>query len=120
MEALAQLRCDLEAKFEPGTLDVTPLWVATAHGYPAVIEVLARYKADVNQTDKYGRTPVYIAAVKGHTAAVEVLGRLGADVRRADDEEGLTPLGIAIRRKHVATADVLRLLESRSPIAWGP
>ena len=54
-----------------------------------------------------GVTPIHMAALNGSEACVAILLQAGADVNKAD-ESAMTPLSVAILRKH---EKVVKLLE---------
>ncbi|MBM4043746.1 MAG: ankyrin repeat domain-containing protein [Planctomycetes bacterium] len=75
-----------------------------------MITMLARYRANVNITDKHLRTPLHRAAQFGHVEAVRLLLRWGADPA-ARDENGWTP-----QDRGAAHPSVVALLNPR-PVA---
>jgi len=54
------------------------LFIASQYGHVAVVEALARLKADVNAADSHGQTPLRIATCQRHDAAVRALKAAGA------------------------------------------
>ena len=71
----------------------TPLHIASWQGHTAMVELLLRYNADVNATDREQRTPLQSAAWQGHERVVWLLLKAGA---RSDQPcaQGATPLSI--------------------------
>ena len=63
--------------------------------------------ADVNATDRIGRTPLHFASSVGDKKFVEFLITKGADLN-AKDQNGRTPLDRTIFHKHSKIADLLR------------
>ena len=55
-----------------------------------------------------GLTPVHVAAVWGRTGLLVLLLSCGGDPWIRDTEQGLTPLHLALREKHLETALVLQ------------
>ena len=52
----------------------TPLHLASARGYSAVVEALAqRFPGDLEARDEYGDTPLHLAALFGHMETVDLL-----------------------------------------------
>jgi ankyrin repeat protein len=72
-------------------------WTALMHanrrksGFPEVVRLLIKYRADVNAAHKYGGTALMIAAYNCHPQAAQLLVDSGADVN-ARDKSGWTPL----------------------------
>ena len=56
--------------------------------------------ADVNKTDRDGRTALFLASSKGHTDIVCALLNAGADVNKADQWRRSPPLHTASREGH--------------------
>ncbi|XP_041379485.1 ankyrin repeat domain-containing protein 50-like [Gigantopelta aegis] len=63
----------------------TPLHYAAEKGHNAIVEILIKYKADVNCVDENGTTPLHYAVNRGYTDVVQVLLKYGADVNIQDD-----------------------------------
>ena len=63
-----------------------------------VAEILLEAGADVNTTNKEGKTPLHVAATWDKKLIAEILLEAGADVH-FKDKEGKTPLDIAKNRK---------------------
>jgi ABC-type amino acid transport substrate-binding protein len=91
----------------PDVIKRTPLHNAAEYGRKEIAELLIAEGADVNAKDKPGFTPLHVAALPGEEEVAELLIAEGANVN-AKDIGGNTPLDWAIRRKHTATADLLR------------
>jgi ankyrin repeat protein len=77
----------------------TPLDMAVADGFQAVVEVLLANKADVNAQERSGKTPLYLAAQRGDPEIVSLLLDQKSDVNLADGA-GSTPLFAAVTAKH--------------------
>ena len=88
-------------------LDV-PILAAAYHGN---IEAVKQHFAAGTDVDVKGGfadgTPLHYAAANGHKEIAELLITKGADVN-AKDEDGGTPLDVAIQFKELETADLLR------------
>ncbi|HTW63583.1 MAG TPA: ankyrin repeat domain-containing protein [Bryobacteraceae bacterium] len=74
--------------------DVTPLFMASKTGDPAVIEALLKAGASATAPDGHGTTPLMLAAASGSANAVKVLLDHGADPN-AKDHGGETALMFA-------------------------
>jgi uncharacterized protein len=85
----------------------TPLHWAARMGDEHVVELLLKYKADVNVKGQYGDTPLHDAAAcfRGRAVA-ELLVAKGANVNAANDF-GSTPLHDAAYYCNKAVAEVL-------------
>lgn len=84
------------------------MWAAYK-GYPACVDVLLRWGADVGARDEMGFTALHWALVKGSYACIQKLVEYGAD-RFAANNEGKTPAVTAkdmhsVRQWHRALAD---------------
>ena len=105
---------------------MTPLPFAAAKGNIFGIEALLDNGANVDASDKKGRTPVSWAAAGGHIAAVQLLIKYGANAETAD-HDGKTPLIYACINAHTdLVAEIVRNteislsqhdLDHRSPLA---
>ncbi len=74
----------------------------------ASVELLIRYKSDIEARDHWGRTPLHAATTGNFDASdsVLVLLQAGAKIDVADDR-GKTPLYHALRRKHDESVRIL-------------
>ena len=63
----------------PDIQDITVLHVASKNASPAIVELLVKYKADVNARDGEGYTPLHLAAIHGNIQVVQKLAELKAD-----------------------------------------
>lgn len=78
----------------------TCLWIASAVPWLEIVEYLAKSpKILLNLSDNQGQTALSVAAWEGNLEIVEALVKMGADLSLSD-LEGLSPLEIAISRKH--------------------
>ena len=75
----------------------TLLYLASANGRLAAVELLLDRGADKDKANFFGDTPLYIASQNGHLAVVELLLARGADTDKANKEDGSTPLMAAAR-----------------------
>lgn len=81
---------------------------AARDGYADALQVLLRYRADVNLQDDDGNLPLHLAAREGHQSAVELLAPLTACPFLLNNA-GFTPLHLASQYHRDDTA---RWLES--------
>ena len=111
---LAQVHGDLEFRDGQGA---TPLHIAAANGYLAVLEFLLDHHCSTEVCDVDLWQPLHAAACWGHLEAVEVLAQNGADIS-AVTRSGETPFDITedpeIKERLVELAEQrLRLSEPR-------
>ncbi|HVX00954.1 MAG TPA: ankyrin repeat domain-containing protein, partial [Candidatus Babeliaceae bacterium] len=101
--------------FAPNSLNPT-----TAHRFDKLITAIIEGKRNlVNQylqehnlvelgiSDPEGNTPLHWAAALGNTELVELLLEWGANTQ-AQNNEGLTPLGVALSHRHQGVVDILQ------------
>jgi ankyrin repeat protein len=86
----------------------TALHWAAYNGHTAVVAYLLRKGArtDIQELEK-GNTPLHDAADRGQTAVVLLLIKGGAPIN-AKNKYGQTPLAVALKKNHMATAKVIR------------
>ncbi|XP_063922943.1 uncharacterized protein LOC135137260 [Zophobas morio] len=72
----------------------TPLILACLYGYNDIVELLLKFKADANMSNKINLTPLHLAAAYGHHNIVVTLIKYGAKAN-AQDEKKATPLHFA-------------------------
>jgi len=86
----------------------TPLHVAAYNGHKEIVELLIDAGADVNaKPTLFGWVPLHNAVRGGQKEVAELLIASDADVNAKDDDGG-TPLDLAIKFKNTETADLLR------------
>jgi ankyrin repeat protein len=89
----------------------TPLLIGCLEGHVDCVKTLVKQKAiSINLPDAYGATPIWWAASKGHKDVVEVLLKTkGIDIKKKPKtDDKLTPIEIAEKEGHAATAEVLQ------------
>ena len=84
----------------------TPLLYAAQSGHVDIVKYLREKGADVNKTDKFGRTSLYYAIRYHRTDAATYLIREGADVN-ISDSSGDTPLRVAMHNGDVSICKLL-------------
>ena len=90
-----------------GELDV-PILAAAYNGNIEAVKQHLAAGTDVNVKGGFADgTPLHYAAANGHKEIAELLIEKGADLN-AKDEDGGTPLDVAIQFKELETADLLR------------
>ena len=83
-----------------------PLFLAAGEGRIAVVRYLLNEGADLNVRENLGHTALTEATYYGHANVVKELVFRGADINAIGDDG--TALDIAIARKHLAIADLLK------------
>jgi len=63
---------------------VSPLLISVSQGNEAISDLLIKYRADVNQTDRLGITPLFIATSNGDVVLSKKLMIAGADIYKSD------------------------------------
>ena len=90
------------------------LHLAARQGWMDIaIDLITKYKCDINSQDSNGRTPLYYAVINNHLEVVKYL----IDEQHCDpmtrDNDGDTPLHIACRHSHI---DIVRYLLSTGKV----
>ncbi len=85
----------------------TPLFGAARMGSREMIELLTAHGADINARNSDGWTPLHLVACFGQKEAVELLIAKGANIH-AKDKAGRTARQVAVDRRNLAVAEVLR------------
>ena len=80
--------------FAGNSSNLTPLMAAAGEGFPDVVRVLGESRADLDRTDRHGRTALFIAAEEARTDVVAELCRARADVNKSPGQ--VTPLHMAV------------------------
>ncbi|CAG7725014.1 unnamed protein product [Allacma fusca] len=88
----------------------TPLHQAVLGGSVTACEFLILNGARINAVDGKCRTPIYLATQKGHTGQVCLFLRNRAGHHLADND-GRTPLDVAITAEHADIVTLLRLAQ---------
>ena len=87
----------------------TYLITAASNNSLALVQLLLRHKAQVNQPDAFKATALMAAAGKGNKEMVALLLASGADAR-AKDDEGKDALALA---KESGNLEIVKLLEQK-------
>ncbi|MDA7676875.1 ankyrin repeat domain-containing protein, partial [bacterium] len=66
----------------------TPLHYASASGDKEIIELLIGKDADLNATDKFGKTPLDLANMNGRTETADLLRKHGGKTKKELEAEG--------------------------------
>ena len=108
--AVLVVGCATTQSPEPPTTKVLDVPILAA-AYNGNIEAVKQHLAagtDVNVKGGFADgTPLHYAAANGHKEIAELLIEKGADLN-AKDEDGGTPLDVAIQFKELETVDLLR------------
>ena len=94
-----------DIKYEGGTLINT----AAFHDFHEVIELLLKYKVDINETCSQGNTPLHTAAFMNYPDTVRELLKHGAKTH-IKNKEGKTPLDIAKENKY---KEIVKIIEEK-------
>ncbi|GJQ88623.1 hypothetical protein Trydic_g9064 [Trypoxylus dichotomus] len=87
--------------------DKTPLLYAIIVSTRAIVELLLRNGADVNYADGYGMTSLmYVTRYRRSKDILQLLLNFNADVN-VENEDGETPLGMAIEEKSLEIIEIL-------------
>nr|XP_033777263.1 E3 ubiquitin-protein ligase MIB2 isoform X1 [Geotrypetes seraphini]XP_033777264.1 E3 ubiquitin-protein ligase MIB2 isoform X1 [Geotrypetes seraphini]XP_033777265.1 E3 ubiquitin-protein ligase MIB2 isoform X1 [Geotrypetes seraphini]XP_033777267.1 E3 ubiquitin-protein ligase MIB2 isoform X1 [Geotrypetes seraphini]XP_033777268.1 E3 ubiquitin-protein ligase MIB2 isoform X1 [Geotrypetes seraphini]XP_033777269.1 E3 ubiquitin-protein ligase MIB2 isoform X1 [Geotrypetes seraphini] len=104
----------VDAKKEDG---FTALHLAALNNHQDVAEILIKEgRCDVNLRNNRLQSPLHLAVTQGHAGLLQLLVREGADVN-AEDEDGDTPMHIALERQQLFSAMAEREGEGSSLLA---
>jgi uncharacterized protein len=92
VQNLLENGCDINARDEGKS---TPVMRAALRGYDDLLSVLIRLKADLNLSDRIGKTALHYAAQEHHEETVQKLLDAGAFVN-CQDAHGNSPLSNAV------------------------
>lgn len=88
----------------------TALYCAASEGAARSVKTLLARKADPRKPTKGGHSPLYTACESNHEEIVKLLltdANAKHDINKADLQEGLTPLMIAVLSSHMETINLL-------------
>ncbi|XP_029434484.1 E3 ubiquitin-protein ligase MIB2 isoform X2 [Rhinatrema bivittatum] len=104
----------VDAKKEDG---FTALHLAALNNHQEVAEILIKEgRCDVNLRNNRLQSPLHLAVTQGHTGLLQLLVQEGADVN-AEDEDGDTPMHIALERQQLLSSVAEREGEGSSLLA---
>uniref|UniRef100_A0A3Q1H3L9 Ankyrin repeat and SOCS box containing 14a n=1 Tax=Acanthochromis polyacanthus TaxID=80966 RepID=A0A3Q1H3L9_9TELE len=92
-------------KLQPGSLEASILFEASASGDPAVIRLLLEYGADANIAKHSGHMPIHRVAHRGHLQALQLL--LPVTSMSDVNDSGMSPLHSAAAGGHTNCIKVL-------------
>ena len=84
----------------------TPLIIAAMAGNPDLIELLVKFKANLNSRDDAGAGAFHYAAARGHVGVVVLLLELGARVN-IENRQGMRPLMVAAAGGKIEIVQIL-------------
>ncbi len=74
----------------------TPLHNASILKIPSLVELLVKHQANVNATDRNGRSPIFRALELQRMDIADILHKAGADLNHVDTLHGWTPLNLTV------------------------
>lgn len=83
-----------------------PIIYAAMIGSVDIVELLVKYKVQIDHRDKLGNSALFYAANKGEVDIIEILIEAGAD-RNAENRQGITPLMAAASLGHLDSVQLL-------------
>ena len=89
----------------------TPLHLASSEGHAPLIEILIKFKAQVDARTNNFRTPLHIACLRGNLSVIQALIQHGADIN-AKDIDSNTPCHFCSEYGH---RFCLKFLLTRNP-----
>ncbi len=75
----------------------TALHIASRAGFNKIVQILLKWDADVNISNKTGQTPLFLAAKQSRRKSAKILLENGADASIALKKNGYTPAHIAAK-----------------------
>jgi ankyrin repeat protein len=115
LEHLISLGANLnEPDFDGAT---TLHWCAASEEGESIVEWLIKRGAELEVKDSRGFTPLHVHCAKGRYFAVSCLLHYHANVNAQTEFSSLTPLHIAVRKKHAEIARVPARLRRKSLLA---
>lgn len=94
---LIKHKADIHAQ---NTHGLTPLHLASQRGHLATVKMLIEEGADPYRTNQALRTPCHLAAENGHCQVLKELLLHCPDGGTLSDEQGLSPLHLAVQGRH--------------------
>ena len=113
-EAVVAVLLAARVHCEPADTQRTPLLAACESRNLALVQLLVKSHADVNETDADGQTPLLTACRNGSEAIARFVIEARANVGKNDDP-GLSRLFLASKRKHQGILALL--MDARASIA---
>ncbi|KAF1807862.1 ankyrin, partial [Eremomyces bilateralis CBS 781.70] len=97
---------DASSRTEDGE---TPLHIAASGGHDTVVDRLLKRGIDVNSKDQRGQTPLHKAAAVGDEGVVQLLLKQASIDFDLKDNDGRTPLALAVRFRPEVVKLLLKL-----------
>jgi len=100
----------------------TPLYAACMYGSidAAIIErLLQKEDCNVDPVNRFGETPLFAACRRGYIWLVRLLLKYGANINQVKQNDGMTPLYIAVLHEHDTIVKLLLLHKNYNLIVKG-
>ncbi|CAB3409070.1 unnamed protein product [Caenorhabditis bovis] len=102
--------------------EMTPLLLACVHGTEEVIEKLIKARSDVTKRDQRQNTVFHIVALRGEPTILKMMmkhsGRIASQSLRLTNNEGKTPLRLAVEGNHPETLKEILDIEKSFQTDW--